>query len=205
MGGATEKSVADAEVLLRYGKSNGWLDGQPSVVPHAFGEGRITYIGAVLDDKLYGSAAKWMTHESRHARVWPSADGVEVSRPWAAGKQIPVLINFAAENRRVALPRSMKLLLDGKSATPSTYPLRGGNCARPIGGWAATHPLQFWTRKNTEYGRRVAARLRMTEVEREEVLRCAPDDRIGRGQVYSCTGWAFNSCSGSPGHQSAGR
>jgi hypothetical protein len=34
----------------------------------------------------------------------------------SAGKQIFILINFAQENRRVALPRSMKLLLDGKWA-----------------------------------------------------------------------------------------
>src|SRR5215468_2241407 len=40
------------EVLLRYGRSNGWLDGQPAVVSRPFGRGRITYIGAVLDEKL---------------------------------------------------------------------------------------------------------------------------------------------------------
>ena len=39
---------ADAEVLLKYGPSNDWLDGQPCVVSRHFGKGRITYIGAVL-------------------------------------------------------------------------------------------------------------------------------------------------------------
>ncbi len=105
------------EVLLRYGRSNGWLDEQPSVTTRAFGKGRITYIGAVLDDKLMASAAEWMTHKSGVTPVFgPVPDGVEVSRRVSAGKQIFILINFAQENRRVALPRSMKLLLDGKWA-----------------------------------------------------------------------------------------
>ncbi len=41
----------DAEVLMRYGKSNGWLDGQPAAITRKVGKGRITYIGAWLDPK----------------------------------------------------------------------------------------------------------------------------------------------------------
>ncbi len=53
-------SSPGAEVLLRYGKSNGWLDGQPAVLSSKYGKGRITYIGALLDDALMATAAKWM-------------------------------------------------------------------------------------------------------------------------------------------------
>ena len=49
------------EVLLKYGKSNGWLDDQPAVITRDYGKGRITYMGAVLDDKLMTAAAEWMT------------------------------------------------------------------------------------------------------------------------------------------------
>jgi len=42
--------AADVEVLERYGKSNGWLDGQPAAITRAVGKGRITYIGGWLDD-----------------------------------------------------------------------------------------------------------------------------------------------------------
>ena len=44
----------DTEVLLRYGKSNGWLDGQPAAITSKVGKGRITYIGAWLDPKNHG-------------------------------------------------------------------------------------------------------------------------------------------------------
>ena len=42
----------DTKVLLRYGKSNGWLDNQPAVITRTVGTGSITYIGALLDAKL---------------------------------------------------------------------------------------------------------------------------------------------------------
>ena len=62
------------EVLLKYGKSNGWLDDQPAVITRAYGKGRITYVGAVLDDKLMAAAAEWMTQRiRRYARVRPGA------------------------------------------------------------------------------------------------------------------------------------
>ncbi|RDJ93893.1 hypothetical protein B4Q13_18755, partial [Lacticaseibacillus rhamnosus] len=38
-------SVPEAEVLLRFGKSNGWLDDQPAVITRPYGKGRITYVG----------------------------------------------------------------------------------------------------------------------------------------------------------------
>ncbi len=104
-----------AEVLLKYGRSNGWLDDQPAVITRVYGKGRITYIGAVLDDKLMASAAAWMTEKSGVTAVFgPVPDGVEVSRRVGGGKQVFVLINYAQENREVALPHTMSLLLDGK-------------------------------------------------------------------------------------------
>ena len=121
------KSQAPGDkVLLKYGKSNGWLDEQPAVITRACGKGRITYIGAVLDDNLMAAAAKWVTQESGVMPVFgPVPEGVEVSRRVGPGKQVFILINFAQENRRVALPRSMKLLLDGKRADSVDLPPYG--------------------------------------------------------------------------------
>jgi beta-galactosidase len=114
------------EVLLRYGKSNGWLDDQPAVITRAYGKGRITYVGAVLDDKLMAAAAEWMTQKSGVTPVFgPVPDGVEVSRRVGPGKQVFVLINYAPEARRVALPHSMKLVLDGKQADAVELPPYG--------------------------------------------------------------------------------
>ena len=107
----------DDEVLLKYGKSNGWLDDQPATVTRAYGKGRITYVGAILDDKLMTAAAEWMTKKSGITPVFgPVPDGIEVSRRIGPGKQVFVFINYSQEDRRVALPHSMNLVLDGKDS-----------------------------------------------------------------------------------------
>jgi len=109
--------VPDAEPLLKYGKSNGWLDDQPAAVTRIYGKGRITYIGAILDDKLMAAAAEWMVQKSGVTPVFGSLpEGVEVSRRTGGGKQVFILINYAQEKRRVALPHPMKALLENKQA-----------------------------------------------------------------------------------------
>ena len=118
--------TSEGEVLLKYGKSNGWLDNQPAAVTRAFGKGRITYIGAVLDDKLMAAAAQWMTQKSGVMPVFgPVPEGVEVSRRVGAGKQVFVLINYASENRTIKLPRTMKLALDGRQGDSVDLPPYG--------------------------------------------------------------------------------
>jgi beta-galactosidase len=109
--------VPDAEPLLKYGKSNGWLDEQPAAVTRSYGKGRITYIGAILDDKLMAAAAEWMMQKSGVIPVFGALpEGVEVSRRMGGGKQVFILINYAQQSRRVALPHPMKALLDNKQA-----------------------------------------------------------------------------------------
>ena len=105
----------DAEVLLRYGPSNGWLDGQPAAITRPHGKGRLTYVGGVFDEKVVSAAAEWMIQKSGLTPVFgPAPEGVEVSRRVGGGKQVFVLINFKAEGQRVSLPRTMKSLLDAK-------------------------------------------------------------------------------------------
>jgi beta-galactosidase len=109
--------VPDAEPLLKYGKSNGWLDDQPAAVTRSCGKGRITYIGAILDDKLMAAAADWMVQKSGVTPVFGSLpEGVEVSRRMGGGKQVFILINYAQDSRRVVLPHPMKVLLENKQA-----------------------------------------------------------------------------------------
>jgi beta-galactosidase len=116
----------DAEVLLRYGKSNGWLDGQPSVVTKPYGRGRITYIGAVLDEKLVAAAAEWMAKTSEITPVFgPVPDGIEASRRAGPDGSVFVLINFSPENRTVILPHSMRSLLDKRDAISVDLPRYG--------------------------------------------------------------------------------
>jgi beta-galactosidase len=108
----------DAKVLLSYGSSNGWLDSQPTVVTRSFGKGHITYIAAVLDEKLMAAAAGWMVQDSGVTPAFGTVpEGVEVSRRRGAGKDVFILINGSREARSVQLPRSMKMLLTGKEGS----------------------------------------------------------------------------------------
>ncbi len=111
-------SAPDAEVLLRFGQSNGWLDGQPAVITRQYGKGRITYVGGVLDAKIMDSAAEWMIQKSGVTPAFGAVpDGIEVSRRVGGGKQVFLLINFKPESQKVSLPRPMKSLLDGKDVS----------------------------------------------------------------------------------------
>jgi beta-galactosidase len=107
-------STSDAEILLHYGTSNGWLDGQAAAITRTLGKGRITYIGAILDDKLMSAAANWMTQQSGVTSLFgPVPDGIEVSQRVGNGKQVFVLINFTQEKQKTTLPHSMLSVLDG--------------------------------------------------------------------------------------------
>ncbi|HSS96022.1 MAG TPA: DUF4350 domain-containing protein, partial [Terriglobales bacterium] len=120
-------SASDAQVLLRYGKSNGWLDDQAAAISRPYGKGRITYIGAVLDETLTAAAIDWMIQQSGVKPVFGTVpDGVEVScRRGENNKGVFVVINFAAETKKITLPRTMKLLLQGKQADSLELPQYG--------------------------------------------------------------------------------
>jgi beta-galactosidase len=116
----------DAQVLLKYGPSNGWLDEQPAALTHAYGKGHITYIGAILDDTLMANAADWMIEQSGVSpRLGAVPDGVDVSLRQGAGKRIFVLVNFNRATEHVALPHSMKALLDGRDESSTDLPPYG--------------------------------------------------------------------------------
>jgi beta-galactosidase len=121
-----KKIAPDAEVLMTYGKANGWLDEQPAAITRPYGKGRITYIGAILDDKLMDSASEWMVQKSGVTpALGPVPDGVEVCRRQGAGKQAFVLINFSDETRHVMLPRAMQSVLGNKQVTEVDLPRYG--------------------------------------------------------------------------------
>jgi beta-galactosidase len=108
-------SAPDTEVLMRYGKSNGWLDGQPAAITRKVGKGRITYIGAWMDDATLLTAAKWMAETSGvTAALGPVPEGVEVYPREGNGKKIFILVNLAKTPQTVSLPSTMHSVLDDK-------------------------------------------------------------------------------------------
>jgi beta-galactosidase len=115
--------AADTQVLMRYGKANGWLNGQPAAITRPYGKGRITYIGALLDDKLMAAAADWMIKDADVQPVFGSLpDGVDVGRRVEGTRQVFVLVNFGAETQQVRLPHPMQLLLKNSRADTVELP-----------------------------------------------------------------------------------
>lgn len=90
--------------ISKYGKSNGWLDGQVAMVAHAYGAGMVYTVGAYLDEETQQS---FMDHVLQVAgiRGMKSEKDLEViNRIDPAGKVILFVINHAAEERRFVLP-----------------------------------------------------------------------------------------------------
>jgi beta-galactosidase len=104
----------DVEVLMRYGKSNGWLDEQPAALTRKVGKGRITYIGAWLDDRTMVEAARWMAEVSGVKPAFGAVpEGIEVSPRQGEKGAVYVLVNFAKSAKNVKLPAAMQDVLNG--------------------------------------------------------------------------------------------
>jgi beta-galactosidase len=109
-------NAPEAEVLMRYEKSNGWLDGQPAVVTRQVGKGRITYIGAWLDAKTMASAVRWMMRTSSVIPQFPAVpDGIDVTVRSGKHKEIYILVNFANDPKTVKLSTDMYNVLEKTS------------------------------------------------------------------------------------------
>lgn len=116
----------NVEVLMRYGKSNGWLDGQPAAITRKLGKGRITYIGAWLDPKTMAQAANWMTEVSGVKPAFgPVPDGVEVYPRYGAHVAVYILVNFSKMPQTIRLPKPMQDVLSGSSEQSVTLPNYG--------------------------------------------------------------------------------
>jgi beta-galactosidase len=115
-----------AEVLMRYGTSNGWLDHQPAAITRKVGKGRITYIGAWLDEATMQKAAQWMIDVSG---VQPALglvpQGVDVYPRYGADHTVFILVNFRNTKQTVNLPNEMQDLLEGTPRKSVTLPQYG--------------------------------------------------------------------------------
>ena len=113
---AEQLSVTNPEtkVLMTYGKSNGWLDGQPAAITRKVGKGSITYIGAALNSEQLAAAAKWMMEMSGvKSEVGVLPKGVDLYEREGAGKDVWILINFGDAAQTVSLPAGFSDVLAG--------------------------------------------------------------------------------------------
>lgn len=107
---------ADDEVLLRYGKSNGWLDRQAAMISRRVGRGRISYLGAVLDPALMDRVMAWATSDAQVKPEFGSVPvGVEVCRRVGASRTVFVIINHGGAPAEITLPEAMRDVLKGGS------------------------------------------------------------------------------------------
>jgi beta-galactosidase len=111
----------DTNILMRYGKSNGWLDGQPAAVTRRLGKGSITYIGASLDPAAMKRVAAWMLSDAGLAPVLPNIPaGVDVGIRSGDNKHILILTNYNAQPVTIALPSTMHDILTGATTSSIT-------------------------------------------------------------------------------------
>ena len=119
-------NAADTEVLATYGPSNGWLDGKPAAITRKVGKGRITYIGAWLDDAGMVASAKWMTDVSGvKPALGAVPDGVEVNPRYGPKGAVYILVNLSKSQQTVTLPSKMTDVLEGSSKNSVTLPRYG--------------------------------------------------------------------------------
>jgi beta-galactosidase len=80
------------------------------------GKGRITYIGAWMDDSAMNAAAKWMADVSGvKPALGPVPDGVEVYPRYGASGAVYILVNLSKIEQTVSLPSAMNDVLEGGS------------------------------------------------------------------------------------------
>ena len=104
-------------VLLRYGKSNGWLDDQAAAITRPAGQGRITYLGAWLDEPLTNKLFKDLTAQAGLTTP-PIAvpEGIELAQRTGPAGTYLFLLNHTDAQQQVTLPQSMLDLLSGRES-----------------------------------------------------------------------------------------
>jgi beta-galactosidase len=96
---------AGTEIIARYGESNGWLDGQVAVASHPFGKGRVSYIGAYLDQTSQQKLLDDIVRSAGVESVMEMPKGVEVrKRVDAKGGEVFIIINHERTRKQVNLP-----------------------------------------------------------------------------------------------------
>lgn len=102
------------EILARYGKSNGWLDGQPAITLHPYGKGFVTYVGAYLDERSQQQLLDRIVQSAGVSPVLECPPGVEVrTRVSAQGKEVFIIINHERAEKRLWLPWLAHEYLEG--------------------------------------------------------------------------------------------
>ncbi len=112
------------KVLLRFGADTGWLSNEAAAIQRKVDKGSITYLGALLDERLMQAFVKQMLDGANVSTPFAGLpEGIEVTRRVAPGRAINILINHGDQPRTVTLPAAMRDVLDtGRSVRNVSLP-----------------------------------------------------------------------------------
>ncbi len=91
-------------VIARFGRSNGWLDGQAAITVQVLGIGHVYYVGVQLDEI---AQYEFFSHvlKSANLRGRETPDGVEWrTRVRMNGQEVHIIINHSQSTKSMVLP-----------------------------------------------------------------------------------------------------
>ena len=131
-----ERIAADApglETIASYAPSDDWLDRAPAIVTRPVGKGRITYVGALLDDAGMARVAAWAAKSAGAKPTWPGVpSGVELMAREGPQGRVYVAINWTDRVQTVTLPAPMTDLLASATVTTVALPRFGIGVVTPL-------------------------------------------------------------------------
>ena len=116
-------SAPDAEVVLRYGAGNEWLEGKPAMIKREVGKGSIAYLGTLPDEQLM---IELMTKAAQSAGAISAPvfaqmpASVEVCVRSGANGRVLVLINHSNSPADIPMGARYKLLVPAASHSADT-------------------------------------------------------------------------------------
>jgi beta-galactosidase len=119
-------TAPDTQVVLKYGKANGWLDGKPAMITRRVGQGNITYIGTIFDAEAMHTLTAWMLNQAKvKAATLVVPPGVEASVRYGDHKAVHILVNLSGKQQTVKLPSAMQDELNGSLVREVALPVSG--------------------------------------------------------------------------------
>jgi beta-galactosidase len=107
-----------AQIALRYGAGNGWLEGQPAMIERRIGAGTLAYLGALLDpDLMHSTIGALASRAGVNAAFGPLPADVEVCRRVGEGREVFVLINHGKRSAHLDLPAGASIVLGDGSVS----------------------------------------------------------------------------------------
>ena len=94
----------NAQVVARYGTSNGWLDDQIAISVNEYGKGRVYYVGVYLDESAQ-QALLAQVLETAKVTTYATAPGIEIcKRVQPGGNEVYIVINHNPTECAIHMP-----------------------------------------------------------------------------------------------------